>query len=226
MDRKSGYTLNMAKDNQADDGSGNRQSAYIARNRIALIKSAQDVLAEVGLHATIEQLATSANVSPTTIYKYSESKEALLSEALADAWQEFMTWAHGDEIPGSSFQGMIDVFRKLIRAKQSHPQFARILKNTLSDSSFVINAVRPLAMATLQKAATKEDIAVDQFEERVYLWGYSLAGIMSGVYVTEELSPEKADESLAISLQVLDFSKAKAKKLVSHPLVYPEPSTS
>jgi AcrR family transcriptional regulator len=216
----------MAKANRADDGSGNRQSAYIARNRIALIKSAQGVLAEVGLHATIEQLATSANVSPTTIYKYFESKEALLSEALADAWQEFMTWAHGDETPGSSFQGMIDVFRKLIRAKQSHPQFARILKNTISDSSFVINAVRPLAMATLQKAATKEDIAVNQFEERVYLWGYSLAGIMSGVYVTEELSPEKADDSLAISLQILDFSKAKAKKLVSHPLVYPEPSRS
>ena len=216
----------MAAKNQSQAGSGNRQSAYIARNRIALIKSAQGVLAEVGLHATIEQLATSANVSPTTIYKYFESKEALLSEALADAWQEFMLWAHGDEIPGSSFQGMIHVFRKLIRAKQSHPQFARILKNTLSDSSFVINAVRPLAMATLQKAATKEDIAVDQFEERVYLWGYSLAGIMSGVYVTEDLSPEKADELLAVSLQVLDFSKAKAKKLVSHPLVYPEPSTS
>jgi AcrR family transcriptional regulator len=216
----------MAKAKQAGDVSGNRQSAYIARNRIALIKSAQGVLAEAGLHATIEQLATNAQVSPTTIYKYFGSKEALLSEALADAWHEFMTWAHGDDIPGSSFQGMIDVFRKLLRAKQSHPQFAKILKNTLSDSSFVINAVRPLAMATLRKAATKEDIAVDQFEDRVYLWGYSLAGIMSGVYVTEELSPEKADESLAISLQILDFSKAKAKKLVSHPLVYPEPSTS
>lgn len=200
----------------------NRQSAYTARNRASLIKAAQGVLAEAGLDATIEQLATNAQVSPTTIYNYFENKEVLLSEALADAWQEFMLWAHGDDIPGSSFQGMIDVFRKLIRAKQTHPQFAKILKNTLADSSFVINAVRPLALATLQKAASKEEIAVDQFEERVYLWGYSLAGIMSGVYVTEELSPEKADVSLAISLQVLDFSKAKAQKLVSHPLVYPE----
>ena len=212
----------MASKKQAPVGAENRQSAYIARNRIALIKSAQGVLAEAGLHATIEQLATNGQVSPTTIYKYFESKEALLSEALAEAWQEFMSWAHGDEIPGSSFQGMIDVFRKLLRAKQSHPRFARILKNTLSDSSFVIDAVRPLAMATLQKAATKEDIAVDQFEDRVYLWGYTLAGIMNGVFVTEALSPEKADDSLAISLQILDFSKAKAKKLVSHPLVYPE----
>jgi len=212
----------MANKDHVSEKSGNRQSAYIARNRIALIKSAQEILAEVGLQATIEQIVIKAQVSPTTIYKYFESKDALLSEALADAWQEFMSWAHGDEIPGSSFQGMIDVFRKLLRAKQSHPQFARILKNTLSDSSFVIDAVRPLAMATLQKAASKEDIAVDQFEERVYLWGYSLTGIMNGVFVTEALSPEKADDSLAISLQILDFSKAKAKKLVSHQLVYPE----
>jgi AcrR family transcriptional regulator len=215
----------MASKKQAQAETENRQYAYIARNRIALIKATQAVLAEVGLEATAEQLANNAQVSPTTIYKYFESKEALLSEALADAWQEFMTWAHGDEIPGSSFQGMIDVFRKLIRAKQTHPQFARILKNTLTDSSFVINAVRPLAMATLQKAASKEEIAVDQFEERVYLWAYTLAGIIAGVFVTEELSPEKADESLAISLEVLDFSKAKAKKLVSQPLVHPEPKS-
>jgi AcrR family transcriptional regulator len=216
----------MAKANQADDGSGNRQSAYIARNRAALVKAAEEVLAEVGLHATIDQLANNAQVSPTTIYKYFESKEALLSEALADAWQGFMVWAYGDEIPGSSFQGMLNVFRKLFRAQQSHPQFARVLKNTLADSTFVINAVRPIAMANLHKAASKEEIAVDQFEERVYLWTYSLAGILSGVYVSEDLSPEKADNSLAISLQILDFSKAKARKLVSQPLVYPEPSTS
>jgi hypothetical protein len=36
------------------------------------------------------------------------------------------------------------------------------------------------------------------------------------------LSPEKADKSLELSLQILDISKAKAKKLVSHPLVYPD----
>lgn len=214
----------MAKVNPAGEETENRQSAYIARNRAALIKSAQVVLAEVGLHATMEQLATTANVSPTTIYKYFESKDALLSEALSDAWQEFMLWAHGDEIPGSSFQGMLNVFRKLLRAEQSHPHFARILKNTLSDTSFVINAVRPLAMATIKTAASKEEIAIDQFEARVYLWGYSLAGIMSAVFVTRELSPKKADDSLAISLQILDISKAKARKLVSHPLVYPEPT--
>lgn len=201
----------------------NRQSAYIARNRASLIESTQDVLAEFGLNATIDQLAASAQVSPTTIYKYFENKEALLSEALSEAWIEFMLWAHGDEIPGSSFQGLINVFRKLFRAKQTHPHFARILKNTLTDPSSFLDAVRPMALIVFRQAASNDGMVADHLEERSYIWGFSLAGIMNGVFVTEELSPEKADESLSFSLQVMDFSKAKAKKLVSQPLVYPEP---
>ena len=54
---------------------GGRQAAYSARNRAALIKAGQEVLAEIGPQATIEQLADHAQVSPTTIYKYFENKE-------------------------------------------------------------------------------------------------------------------------------------------------------
>ena len=67
---------------------GNRQAAYTSRNRAALIKSGQEVLADIGPGATIEDLANHAQVSPTTIYKYFESKEVLFSEArtnLADS---------------------------------------------------------------------------------------------------------------------------------------------
>ena len=222
MDFKSLYTWDMATKKQAEEVSGNRQSAYTARNRASLIKAAQEVLAEFGLNATIDQLAAAAQVSPTTIYKYFENKEALLSEALSEAWIEFMLWAHGDEIPGSSFQGLINVFRKLFRAKQTHPHFARILKNTLTDPSSFLDAVRPMALIVFRQAASNDGMVAVHLEERSYIWGFSLAGIMNGVFVTEELSPEKADESLSFSLQVMDFSKAKAKKLVSHPLVYPE----
>ena len=60
----------MAAKVQVDQASGGRQAAYSARNRAALIKVAQEVLAEIGPSATIEQLAMHAQVSPTTIYKY------------------------------------------------------------------------------------------------------------------------------------------------------------
>lgn len=212
----------MATKKQAEEVSGSRQSAYTARNRASLIKAAQDVLAEAGLGATIEQLAVNAQVSPQTIYNYFESKENLLAEALDEAWRDWVYWAHAGETPGVSFQKMIDVCRKLFRVKQTHPQFAKILKNALADPSFVIGAVQSAGVTDLQEVAKNEGWVLDQFDQRVHLWSYSLAGIMNSIYVTEELSPEKADTSLELSLQMLDVSKAKARKLVSHTLVYPE----
>ena len=216
----------MANKKQAVIGTENRQSAYIARNRAALIKSAQAVLAEAGLHATIEQLATNAQVSPTTIYNYFESKENLLAQALDEALKEWVLWAHAGETPGVSFQKMIDVCRKLFRVKETHPQFAKILKNAYVDPIFARNASYVACASDLQEIAKKEGWVLDQLEERVHLFSFSIMGIMSGVYVTGELSPENADKSLELSLKILDISKAKASKLVSHPLVYPESSMS
>ena len=60
---------------------GGRQAAYAARNRAALLKAGQEVLAEIGPSATIEQLAGHAQVSPTTIYKYFTNKDELFIQA-------------------------------------------------------------------------------------------------------------------------------------------------
>ena len=213
----------MAAKKQMVDASKHGQTAYTARNRALLIKAAQEVLAEAGLTATIDQLASSAHVSPQTIYNYFESKENLLAEALDEALQDWVLWAHAGETPGVSFQKMIDVCRKLFRVKETHPQFAKILENAFVDPVFARNATYVACSSDLQDIAKKEGWVLDQLEERVHLFSFSIMGIMSGVYVTGELSPENADKSLELSLKILDISKAKAKKLVSHPLEYPEP---
>jgi AcrR family transcriptional regulator len=76
----------MAAKKKVEPAPGGRQAAYSARNRTALIKVAQEVLAEIGPTATIEQLSAHAQVSPTTIYKYFENKEVLFQEAIAELW--------------------------------------------------------------------------------------------------------------------------------------------
>ena len=55
-----------------------RQAAYMARNRAAIITAAQEVLADIGPQATVEQLADHAQISTTTFYKYFDSKEIFL----------------------------------------------------------------------------------------------------------------------------------------------------
>ena len=88
---------------------GGRQAAYSARNRAALIKAAQEVLAEIGPSATIEQLAAHAQVSPTTIYKYFASKELLFSEAISEMYQEWIIWAYNGAPPGGSLETTLDI---------------------------------------------------------------------------------------------------------------------
>ncbi|MTA05317.1 MAG: TetR family transcriptional regulator, partial [Actinobacteria bacterium] len=80
----------MADNPQSTGNAGGHVSAATVRNRAALIRSAQEVLAEIGLEATVEQFVAHAQVSPTTIYNHFGSKESLFTEALAQMWREWL----------------------------------------------------------------------------------------------------------------------------------------
>ena len=114
----------MAAKKQVAAKPAGRQAAYSARNRAALIKAGQEVLAEIGPSATIEQLASHAEVSPTTIYKYFENKDELFVQALAAAWNSWMEWALSQNLSDDRLQRIIEIGRRLLRAGQTHPLFA------------------------------------------------------------------------------------------------------
>jgi AcrR family transcriptional regulator len=199
---------------------GNRQAAYTARNRAALVKAGQEVLAEIGPGATIEQLAAHAQVSPTTIYKYFATKELLFSEAISEMYRGWLIWAYNGAPLGGNLETTLDAGRKLFWVKQSHPLFAKILHNTLRDPSFVIASVKIGAEAVFRNYADLGFLEKKDFDKRFILWSYSYAGILSSVHLTEELSPTQAEESLGIALSIWGISDAKAKKLISRPLVF------
>jgi len=46
-------------------------------------------------------------------------------------------------------------------------------------------------------------------------------GLLAAVHVTRQLTPAEAEESMAIALSIWGISEAKAKKLMSRPLVFP-----
>jgi AcrR family transcriptional regulator len=199
---------------------GNRQAAYSARNRAALIKAGQEVLADIGPGATIEQLAAHAQVSPTTIYKYFPTKELLFSEAISEIYQGWIIWAYNGAPRGESLETTLDTGRKLFWVRQTHPLFAKILHNTLRDPSFVIASVKIGAESVFKNHAQLGILENQDFDKRFILWSYCYAGILSSVHLAEELSPTQAEESLGIALSIWGISEAKAKKLMSRPLVF------
>ena len=209
----------MAIKKQAETAIGGRQAAYSARNRARLIKDAQEVLAEIGPSATIEQIAAHAEVSPTTVYKYFENKDQLFIEALAEAWVGFLIWSSQIKTPGDRFERTLDIGRRVFWARQTHPLFAQMLHNCLNDmSEIVILSDRGEGKKAFRAFAASGEFKEEDFDERYVLWTSLYIGLLKSVFVTEELSAEEANVAFGIGLSVWGVSEAKAKKLISRPL--------
>jgi len=188
------------------------------RNRLALIKAAQEVLAEIGPDATVEQFVAYAQVSPTTIYNHFYNKEALFKEALAEAWREWIDWAHGGIPADESLEVAVDVCRRLFRIGKTHPEFARLISKALVNPGFIIEAVKEDSMPAAKQFARLGQINKAEFDKRIRLFSYCVTGILSSVHTTNELSPSDADASLGIALGILGVSPVKAKSMVSRQL--------
>jgi len=211
----------MAAKKHVENESVSRQAAYSARNRARLVKDAQEVLAEIGPSATIEQIAAHAEVSPTTIYKYFEHKDNLFVEALSTAWVEFLIWANEQKAPGDRLERTLDSGRKLFWAQQTHPLFAEMLHNCLTTMpDFLKQADRGEGKRVFSELAASGEIKQEDFEQRFIMWSEIYSGLLKSVFVTEELTPSEAEVALGIGLSVWGISEAKAKKLISRPLIY------
>lgn len=201
---------------------GGRQAAYSARNRARLIKDAKEVLAEIGPSATIEQLASHAEVSPTTIYKYFENKEELFLEALSEEWGAFIIWANSTMSPGDMLEITLDTGRKQFWARKSHPLWANMLHNCLTQMpDFLLLSDGGAVKKVFKALAASGDLKQEDFDERFILWTNLYLGLLKSVFVTEELSPAEAEVAFGIGLSVWGISDAKAKKLISRPLLFP-----
>lgn len=219
-------SLNNKLDSNFGDGNQetvkqSRQAAYSARNRAALIKSAQEVLAEIGPSATIEQLASHAQVSPTTIYKYFGNKDKLFIESLSELWHPWVSWSFTQSETNDLLQKTTEVIRRLFRLKETHPFFAQVIHNTFKEMpDFFLRADEATAKKVFSELFSSGKINNKDFEIKFGLWTSMFFGLVTEVNVTETLTPEQADAGLAIALSVWGISEASAKKLTSTPLTF------
>ena len=201
--------------------SGGRQAAYAARNRAALVKAGQEVLAEIGPSATIEQLAGHAQVSPTTIYKYFENKDELFIQAIAEMWISWLQWSSSERAPGTRLEMTLDTGRKLFWARKTHPLFANMLHNSLEQMpNFLILSDKGEGRRVFSELAASGELKQDDFDQRYILWTNTYTGLLKSVFVYEEISPADANIAFGIGLSVWGISEAKAKKIISRPLSF------
>jgi hypothetical protein len=87
-------------------------------------------------------------------------------------------------------------------------------------SDFLIQSDRGEGKKVFNALAASGELKQEDFEQRWILWTNLYNAILKSVFVTEELTPSQAEVAFGIGLSVWGISEAKAKKLISRPLIY------
>jgi AcrR family transcriptional regulator len=196
-----------------------RKSAYVARNRLALLKATQIVLAEHGPSATIEMVAEAAEIAVSTIYKHFDHKEVLFETALISAMKEWEEWALGTLAEVSDpYERLVFPLRLQAKLRVTHPVFANILAHNTAD---FIKAV-PLANFGIERAAMDLQAAQIIDAENIDVRMQNLVKIITLTMVEMcsdmEMTEENALLRFSIGLEMLGLPPKKIKSLFSAPL--------
>ena len=196
-----------------------RKAAYVARNRVALIKAAQQVLAEIGPDASIEEFAEAAQISVSTIYKHFENKDALIDAAFVEAFRDWEAWT--DEALGKikdPLEELVVPMRLFLRVKRTHPLYAgMIARNFPNLAKYLSTSTENLQIHVNELHAAKI-ITCENIPIRVRSISASLVAALGDQFFNPAAKESDGDTAIEVILGLLSIPQAKAKKLAHSPL--------
>ena len=199
--------------------SAGRKSAYVARNRAALIRAAQLVFAEQGPTATMEAVAAQAEVAASTVYKHFETKENLLNIALLEAFSDWFSWVTGMMSESKDpLTNLVFPMRLFYRLRTTHPHYAHLIKSCFGETYKIMDITNTGFAEELRHLNKTNVLTIDHLDLRVMNHGACLAAILKRQLDDANASDEEADTALEVALGMLCISPAKAKKLAHAPL--------
>ena len=191
-----------------------RKSAYVARNRAAIINAALEVLAENGLHTTMDQVAEVSGMAMSTVYKHFKDKDELVATVLLEKFMEWEAWVtEKNALNTDSLEQLVFPMRMFVRIPQTHPNQAKVFVSHFG----VIASITPILEVQLVahvKELTKSK-ALTANDPRAA--AKNLQAIIAFAVVNQVINPKftiaDADSSIRTALSMLGISEAKAKKL-------------
>lgn len=196
-----------------------RKAAYVARNRVALIKAAQHVLAEIGPDASIEEFAEAAQISVSTIYKHFENKDALIDAAFVEAFRDWETWA--DEALGAikdPLEELVAPMRLFLRLKRTHPLYAGMSARNFPNLGKYLGANTENLQAHVKELHTAKIITCENIPIRIRSISASLIAALGDQFFNPAAKESDGDMAIEVILDLLSIPSAKAKKLAHSPL--------
>ena len=191
-----------------------RKSAYVARNRAALLRATQRLLAEIGPEASIDQFAEAAEISVSTIYKHFENKDALIEAAYIDAFHEWECWA--DTVLEGIKDPLIELvipMRLFLRLKSTHPLYAAMSARNLADLPKYFHGTEEGLIEHVDELIKAKIIEIESPAIRIRSISACLLAGLADQLLNPIAAESDADATIEVILSILGISAAKAKKL-------------
>jgi AcrR family transcriptional regulator len=191
-----------------------RKKAFVVRNRAALLKSTQGVLAKVGPTATIDQVSAAADLSVSTIYKHFETKELLFQTAVGAAMIDWQEWVDQFLVNVTDpLEELVLPARLIMRISQTHPLYAQLAANNLQEIARYLPEMAGGLSKHVKELARAKVIKVDNLEIRIESFSAVLLATLSHQLLHPKAKVRDADIAIEVALTLLGISPAKAKKL-------------
>ena len=196
-----------------------RKSAYVARNRASLLRSTQELLAEVGPEASIDQFAEAAEIAVSTIYKHFENKEALVEAAFVEAFHDWEEWA--DQILPETkdpMENLIMPMRLFLRLKKTHPLYAAMSARNVANLPKYFHGTEEGMIEHIGELMKAKIIDIDSPAIRIRSISACLLAGLTDQLLNPSAKESDADATVEVILSILGISPAKAKKLAHGPM--------
>ena len=191
-----------------------RKAAYVLRNREALLRSTQEVLAVKGHAVTIDDIAGHAQVAVSTIYKHFADKEALISATMLWGFAEWMTKVQslGDHLT-DPLEKLVLPMRLFVRAKTTHPDHAKNMVNFLEITTRFLPVLESELSEHIQDLTKAKLLTCDDPDVAARNIQAVLVSTIVNQVTNQKAKVEDADASIRVALSMVGISEAKARKL-------------
>lgn len=197
-----------------------RKAAYVARNRLALLKSTQEILAIKGDAVTIEDIAEHAQVAVSTIYKHFKDKDALIGATILWGFKSWEEWAL-EQVADieDPLEQLVTPMRLFVRANETHPDHARSLVNFFQLISKYASELQENLTVHIELLIKIKILDIDDSATAAR----NIVAILTFTLIEQTTNPKAetadADRAIRSALSMLGISDELAKKLTETKLV-------
>ena len=197
-----------------------RKSAYVARNRAAILRAALTVFARDGVDATMDEISEEAQVAMSTVYKHFKDKRDLITATTTLAFEEWESWVAKRIVEVSDpLEQLVMPMRLFLRAKVTHPEYAQLVAKNFG----VVSQILPELTGTFTTRVNALTKAKVLNVENTPMASHNLLSVVVIQSVNQTLNPKataaEGDLAIRIALSMLGISEGKAKKLTESKII-------